>query len=110
MSVELPDEWAGVVTICWTPSGHGVLEGWHCAVAIDGQVLPGVTALDVHAEPVGPVWAEVTTLVDKNGEPVKGVRDIYVEDGQPKSATLIYLVAEMQLGISERELKRLRST
>lgn len=108
--MEQPEHFAGIVTIYWAPKtrkDNAPLPGWYCAVTLDGKVLPGVTAFDVHASAIGPVWAEVTTLIAEDGSPVKTAAQCHLgEDGEPVVATFAYIVAGMDLGLSQAELKR----
>lgn len=109
--MDRPEEFAGIVTIRWAPAltKGSTVPGWHCAVILDGEVMPYVTAFDVHADTHGPVWAEVTLLIDDRGHPVKsGGQFCLGWDGQPLTSTYDYLVAGMEFGVNRAELERLK--
>lgn len=92
----MPDTFEGVVAIEWAPSRGAILAGWHCAVTLDGALIPTVTALSVYASTEGPVWAQVTMFADADGRPVFDGKPV-VKDEEILTGTFPFLVKEMRL-------------
>ena len=94
-----------VITIEWDAPGAGqVIQGWRCVVrGKDGRPITTVTELIVHAPADGLIWAELTMVATKDGEPVldpvlegsqfKGV--CFGDDGKPLIGTFPALIAGM---------------
>lgn len=96
----------GHIGIEWPAPAPGgtslVLPGWGCTVwdALSGLPITTVTRIELHADALNVISADVTMYADENGQPVYSHRK---DEPWPREGTWPFLVAEMRVRPAEPE-------